>query len=189
MDLDPLPRLLELLQHDKSADIRSKAVYTVSGLLRHYPAAEARFTELGGWNALAAGLRDPSLTLRRKAAFLIQSLFMHASSTSDAEKYSQAAQEAGIQSTLIESLSKSTALPVGENGEMEDIDVDYSDKAINALVSIMSKAGEKDVSKAFTAQQQTQLKHLLKELKEDDRIPTDLSQEEWSGFVKAIEST
>lgn len=113
---------------------------------------------------------------------------MHATTGNDAQQYAAAAQEAGIQSTLIESLSKSTALPVGENGEIEDIDVDYSDKAINALVSIMSKAGDPDINKAFTAQQQSQLRNLLKELKEDDRIPTDLSQEEWTGFVKAGES-
>lgn len=186
--LDPLPRLLELLQHDASSDLRSKAVYTISGLLRHNPPAESRFIELGGWNALASGLRDPSLALRRKVAFLIQSLFVHAASSSAAQEHSSAAQEAGVQHTLIESLGKSTAIPVGENGEVEEIDVDYSDKAINALVSIMNKAGESDVQKAFTKEQQEQLRKLLEELKADERIPTDLSQEEWSGFVKSVES-
>ncbi|KAK9898116.1 ARM repeat-containing protein [Cystobasidium minutum MCA 4210] len=185
--LDPLPKLLELLQHDISSDIRGKAVYTISGLLRHNPPAEARFIELGGWNALASGLRDPSIALRRKAAFLIHSLFMNTVATSEARKHAKAAQEAGVPSTLLDSLSKSTALPVGENGEIEEIDTDYSDKAVNALVSILSKAGEGDVNKAFTPEQTRKLKELLKELKQDDRIPTDLSQEEWSSFTNAIE--
>lgn len=187
--MDPLPRLLELLQHDSSSDIRSKAVYTISGLLRHNPPAEERFIELGGWNALASGLRDPSIALRRKVAFLIQSLFVHSSSKSEAIKHNKAAQEASIQTTLIESLSKQTAIPVGENGEIEEIDVDYSDKAINALVSILAKVDGDGEDKAFTKEQMDQLRILLKELKDDQRIPTDLSQEEWSNFVKAVEST
>lgn len=175
------------MQGDPSADLRSKAVYTISGLLRHNPPAETRFTELGGWSALAAGLRDPSLSLRRKAAFLVHSLFMNASSDEDAAKFGAAAQEAGVQQSLIDSLSKSTATPVGADGEIEDIDVDYSDKAINALINIASRAGKGDLSRSFTEEQVTQLKSLLKELKQDDRIPTDLSQEEWSSFVNAVE--
>lgn len=111
---------------------------------------------------------------------------MNASTPSDAQKHSAAAQEAGIQKTLLESLSKATALPVGENGEVEEIDTDYSDKAINALVSIMSKAGQSDIENAFTQDQRTQLKELLLELEKDGRIPTDLSKEEWSSFEKAV---
>lgn len=110
---------------------------------------------------------------------------MNATSTSDAVKYAKAAQNAGVQKTLIESLSKSTALPVGENGDVEEIDTDYSDKAINALVSILNKTG--DFSTAFTEEQKRQLKQLLEELKQDDRIPTDLSQEEWSSFTSRIQ--
>lgn len=169
--------------------MRSKAVYTISGLLRHNPPAEERFNELGGWNALSTGLKDPSIALRRKVAFLIQSLFVHSSSAQEAIKHNQKAQESNIHNTLIESLSKKTAIPIGENGEIEEIDVDYSDKAINALVSILLKVGDNgENNNAFTKEQMEQLKLLLKELKEDDRIPTDLSQEEWSSFVKAVES-
>jgi hsp70-interacting protein len=184
--LDPLPKLIELLQSDPSSELRSKAIYTISGLLRHNSSALTRFTELNGWGALTSALKDPSISLRRKAAFLVHSLFINSTSPEEAVSYNEAAQKAGIHSTLLDSLSKKTALPVGENGEIEDIDVDYSDKAVNALVSITDRAGQGKVDKVFTSSQKTQLKSLLEELEKEDRIPTDLSKEEWNSFADAV---
>lgn len=186
--LDPLPRLLELLQSDPSADIRSKAIYAISGALRHNPPAVVHFSELGGWSALASGLRDPSISLRRKAAFLIHSLFMNTTALEEAKLYNVAAQKAGIHSTLLDSLSIATAVPTGENGESEEIDVDYSDKAVNALLSIVNKAGEGKLQDTFDGKQQNQLKSLVCELEKDNRIPSDLASAEWSSFQQAVNS-
>ena len=73
----PLPRLLELLEHSPDAAVRSKAMYALSAILRHNPAAVQLFQEKGdGWRKLQAALGDPDISLRRKTAFLINSLLL-----------------------------------------------------------------------------------------------------------------
>jgi len=52
--LDPLPTILSHLSPSSpsSQQLRSKAIYTLSGLLKHNSAAIALFESAGGWDAL-----------------------------------------------------------------------------------------------------------------------------------------
>ena len=186
LKFDPIPKLLDLLQTGKSSELRSKAMYTLSGSLRHNRAAVERFTALEGWNTLNNALQDPSITLRRKSAFLINSLITNASSQNgETVKMAHAAQVVGIQNTLLFSLIKETAIPHGANGEVEDIDEDYSDKAIQILMTLVDKVG---IIEAFSEQQRSKLKVLVKEIASDKRIPSDLAESEWVAFGKAVEA-
>lgn len=75
LTLDPIPTILTCLSpSSNSAGTRSKAMYALSGLLKHNAAAVKRFTELQGWNTLRNVLEDSDIILRRKTAFLINTL-------------------------------------------------------------------------------------------------------------------
>ncbi|CEH19267.1 Armadillo/beta-catenin-like repeat-containing protein [Ceraceosorus bombacis] len=58
--------------------IRSKAAYALSALLKHNPPAVVAFDELDGWQALRGALEDPSIAIRRKVVFLINTLLLQA---------------------------------------------------------------------------------------------------------------
>lgn len=70
-----LPILLSLLD-SHTPELRNKAMYAVSSLLGHYPAAVAQFSELNGWSKFYQGLGDSSLILRRKIAFFLNQLLV-----------------------------------------------------------------------------------------------------------------
>jgi len=73
--LSPLPTLLSFLSPSlPSAKTRSKALYTLSGLLKHNADAVYQMEEAGGWEALKQALEDSDITVRRKAAFLLNTL-------------------------------------------------------------------------------------------------------------------
>ncbi|CAO1624917.1 unnamed protein product [Jaminaea pallidilutea] len=71
-----LDAILPLLRDSSDMGVRAKAMYTVSGLLGHYPKAVQEFESKGGFVALKGALQDPSINIRRKTAFLINSLLM-----------------------------------------------------------------------------------------------------------------
>lgn len=73
LEFQPLAPLLDLLQ-SADFDVRSKAMYALSGLLKHNPAAVDQFERMNGWPVLKHALLDPNITLRRKTAFLINTL-------------------------------------------------------------------------------------------------------------------
>lgn len=187
--LDPLPKLLSVLTSSDSSsspELRSKAIYTISALLRHNPPQGARFAQLQGWEALNACLSDPSLAVRRKTIFMINSLFMNTTSEKEAQDLCvQPAQRAGVLDTVLRSLDESQAVPAGQDGELEDIDLDYKDKGIIALCTITQKAGVQ----AFTAQQRHQLKQLVGRTDASgQRGLVDLSEAEWDEFKKAVDA-
>ncbi|KAI9452258.1 Fes1-domain-containing protein [Russula earlei] len=76
--LDPLPSLLSHLSPSprSSQQLRSKAIYALSGLLKHNAAAMAPFDAAAGWDALRGALSDSDISVRRKAAFLLNSLLV-----------------------------------------------------------------------------------------------------------------
>ncbi|KAJ7854721.1 nucleotide exchange factor Fes1-domain-containing protein [Mycena olivaceomarginata] len=80
---DPLPRLTAFLAPSPSstAQIRAKAIYALSGLLKHNaPAVDALSRpEVQGWERLGAAVGDPDLTVRRKALFLLSTLIIPSS--------------------------------------------------------------------------------------------------------------
>lgn len=70
-----LPILLSLLEAP-TPELRSKAMYAISSLLGHYPAAVAQFAEANGWVKFAGALQDSSIVVRRKVAFLLNQLLV-----------------------------------------------------------------------------------------------------------------
>ncbi|KAI4521281.1 Fes1-domain-containing protein [Schizophyllum commune Loenen D] len=79
--LDPLPALLGFLSPaspNSSAKLRSKVIYTLSGLIKHNaPVVSTLDNDEGaGWAALRDALSDPDRTVRRKAIFLLNALLI-----------------------------------------------------------------------------------------------------------------
>ncbi|EST04553.1 Nucleotide exchange factor Fes1 [Kalmanozyma brasiliensis GHG001] len=73
LEYQPVGGLLDLLQSSEE-EVRAKAMYALSGLLKHNPAAMDQFDKLHGWKTLRLALLDPNIGLRRKTAFLINAL-------------------------------------------------------------------------------------------------------------------
>ncbi|GJJ07717.1 hypothetical protein Clacol_001922 [Clathrus columnatus] len=79
---EPLPLILSILSHNSSeselsqvsSETRSKAAYTLSGILKHNAFAVSKLEDIGGWDVLRSSLQDPDITIRRKIAFLLTSL-------------------------------------------------------------------------------------------------------------------
>ncbi|CED82723.1 Armadillo/beta-catenin-like repeat-containing protein [Phaffia rhodozyma] len=92
MKLNPLPTLLALIStvpapsdlhlpahvSKSSQATRSRAMYALSGTLKHNAYAIGRMDdhEGWGWQVLKGGLSDPSMTIRRKTAFLLSTLLL-----------------------------------------------------------------------------------------------------------------
>ena len=58
LELDPLPALVQLpTTSDRGAEVRSKALFCISGLLKHFPDAITRFSALHGFRTLAHSLQ------------------------------------------------------------------------------------------------------------------------------------
>lgn len=82
---DPLPAVTSYLASTQSSQqLRSKAIYALSGLLKHNAAAIAPFGLAGGWEALRGALSDSDIGVRRKAAFLLNNLLTPAVATATA---------------------------------------------------------------------------------------------------------
>jgi len=111
--LSPMPTLLSFLSPDvKSPKIRSKAVYALSGLLKHNARAVRQLEDADGWDILKAALEDSDITVRRKTAFLLNSLLIPTSPPSASAQTPQraaAAPSAGAQSTAREVILHPTA--------------------------------------------------------------------------------
>ncbi|GLB44506.1 putative nucleotide exchange factor Fes1 [Lyophyllum shimeji] len=80
LKLHPLPTLMTFLapSTDSTLQTRSKAIYTLSGLLKHNaPAVHLLDSpEVDGWTRLRDALQDPEITVRRKAIFLLNTLLL-----------------------------------------------------------------------------------------------------------------
>ncbi|EIM84238.1 Fes1-domain-containing protein [Stereum hirsutum FP-91666 SS1] len=92
--LDPLPTILVFVSPSvRSSQLRSKAVYCLSGLLKHNAKAVDQLEEIGGWEILGAALENSDISVRRKTAFLFSTLLTPAS-TPDATLASSASASA-----------------------------------------------------------------------------------------------
>ncbi|KAJ3504730.1 hypothetical protein NLJ89_g7784 [Agrocybe chaxingu] len=92
LSYSPLPVLLSFLGPSSSsgASGRAKAIYTLSGLLKHHaPAVEALGKPgVNGWPRLRGALQDSSISVRRKTVFLLSTLLMPTSpSTSQSTNF------------------------------------------------------------------------------------------------------
>eukprot|EP00964_Phaeocystis_antarctica_P006801 scaffold3677_cov58-Phaeocystis_antarctica.AAC.4 len=79
VELGALPTLLRLVGAHAVPEVRAKALYAASGLLRACPEAQAQFTAHDGLQALLGALTDPSPTLVRKALVLLTDLLLESS--------------------------------------------------------------------------------------------------------------
>jgi hypothetical protein len=63
---------------NSSVELRSKAIYVLSGLLKHNAPAVEALGKSGpnGWETLVESLQDPSISVRRKAIFLLSTLLI-----------------------------------------------------------------------------------------------------------------
>lgn len=74
----PLPTLLSFLTPSSGSTVsaRSKALYALSGLLKHNAPAVKQLSEpeVDGWGKIRGALQDPNIGVRRKAIFLLGTL-------------------------------------------------------------------------------------------------------------------
>ncbi|KAK0203951.1 adenyl-nucleotide exchange factor, partial [Desarmillaria ectypa] len=149
---NPLPTLTAfLVPANTSSQIRSKALYALSGLLKHNAPA---VTALGpdGWLRLRGALADPEISVRRKAVFLLNTLLVpnetivqggpihpnsHAANLVDPKRAETSSvvrgpmEEQGILAHVIRALVD--PLPYGEDGDVLEPDVDFEEKSIRLL--------------------------------------------------------
>jgi len=76
LELKPIPSILTFLQANHAPKIRSKAVYALSGLLKHNKKALDSLGAADGWEVLGNALGDSSINVRRKISFLINFLLL-----------------------------------------------------------------------------------------------------------------
>ncbi|CAK5280260.1 unnamed protein product [Mycena citricolor] len=160
LSYDPLPVLTRFLKPSPSstADVRSKAVYALSGLLKHNaPAVRAMSqSDVQGWEKLREALQDPNLGVRRKALFLLSALLVpnapvsessslkqpihansHAAQLADASRSDtsapalKAVHEHGILDSVISGLTH--PVPSGVDGDVPGPDADFEEKGVALL--------------------------------------------------------
>jgi hypothetical protein len=107
LEFEPMPTILSLLQPDNtSPQTRSKALYTLSGLLRHNAAAMASLGAANGWDVLKSALADSDIKVRRRTAFLINALLLPTHTSTDSSSTTQSV------STPSHALHTSTSPPL-----------------------------------------------------------------------------
>ncbi|MBW0461114.1 hypothetical protein O181_000829 [Austropuccinia psidii MF-1] len=156
---DPLPVILEILSNSQEST-QAKALYCLSSTLKHAPIntnAISSFTAAHGWETLHNCLKGPSMTLRRKTVFLINTLVLEDSL--ELEKL----RSTGLLNTLITSLSPSKGIPTGLDGDLNAQDEDYTEKALRSIVTILINSSSKTSQPLSNYERQT-LNDVLLEL-------------------------
>jgi len=77
LSYDPLPAVVFILSSPDSVaspQTRAKAVYVISNATKHNAGAVRKLSSLGGWGVLKNALKDSSIQVRRKTAFLLNTL-------------------------------------------------------------------------------------------------------------------
>lgn len=125
--LDPLLALVK----SPTPSVRNKAMYAISSLLGHFPAAVAQFAEKDGWTLLNEALQDSSIVLRRKVAFMLNQLLVQ-----DPSDPAQPAMDEDTESTataVAPRESKLPPMPLEEGPATKRVKVKHPDVA-QALV-------------------------------------------------------
>ncbi|KAJ9108150.1 hypothetical protein QFC19_002618 [Naganishia cerealis] len=157
----PMSKLYSIISsiHPTNSDIqisnstRAKAVYCLSAALKHWPAAITDLSDDSdrGWSTLREGLSDPDATVRRKIAFLINTLLLQSNdhpegaprdASSSSEQPNQMVQKMAdtkVVDALIKSLVK--PLPMGPDGDISEPDWDLQEKCTRALVNALERGG------------------------------------------------
>lgn len=76
LGLKPIPTILSFLDAKHTSKTRAKAVYALSGLLKHNKSAVDSLGAAGGWQVLRTTLEDSPISIRRKISFLINFLLL-----------------------------------------------------------------------------------------------------------------
>ncbi|KAI0693093.1 armadillo-type protein [Cerioporus squamosus] len=99
--LSPLRALLSFLSPTvRSGKTRAKAVYALSGLLKHNSAAVKQMHDVDGWSVLRDALADSDISVRRKVAFLLNSLLIPTALPQSSQPAQQSQQPANLQGPL-----------------------------------------------------------------------------------------
>ncbi|KAA1070212.1 hsp70 nucleotide exchange factor fes1 [Puccinia graminis f. sp. tritici] len=184
---DPLPTILEILCHASEAT-QAKAMYCLSSTLKHAPEETQvmkKFSEAHGWEALHDCLRGPSMTLRRKTVFLINTLVLEESL--DLEEL----RSAGLLNTLIASLSPSRAIPAGKDGELSSQDEDYVEKVLRTIATLLINSSARP-NQVISDDEKNLVKEVLKELKLDSASfkqlveSSGIGESEWSQALESL---
>ncbi|CAE6394881.1 unnamed protein product [Rhizoctonia solani] len=167
---DPLPYLLSLVTSNQvSGNTRSKVLYCLSGSLKHNVGAVHRLDELDGWRALKHALQDPDITVRRKTAFLINTLLLqdisssgstaatlhesdgpklHGAGGAESESTEGLVRKAIVDHKLIEALVEPQ--PYGPDGDGDATkDGDYREKVLQTIDTFVGNGGEVIVGPAL----------------------------------------
>lgn len=147
---NPLPSIFSIIagvhptdsSHRISAATRSKAVYCLSAAVKHWPQAIDVLSadSARGWSVIREGVSDPDVTIRRKVAFLANTLLIQSDEIENQkEAMARTMQEQGVTGALVKSLV--SPLPTGEDGQDDGVDADFQEKALRALVSAAERNG------------------------------------------------
>jgi hypothetical protein len=96
---------------------------------------------------LREGLKDPDPTIRRKVAFLINTLLLQSDETPDASKIREegpndmvrALKDHSVLETLVSSCT--SPLPTGADGENLEPDWDFQEKVVRAVLNAAERGG------------------------------------------------
>lgn len=158
---NPLPLIYSLIgsthprssSHAVSPATRSKALYCLSAALKHYPSAAFALSlnENAGWLVLRDGLRDPEAVIRRRVAFLINTLLLQSdepgldgASVQPLDSLGRNELLAALQSHgIIDALVRAIAapLPAGPDGDAPPHDWDFFEKVVRALGAAEERGG------------------------------------------------
>ena len=114
-----LPSLLVLVQSHASAEVRGKALYAASALLRNCPEAQLAFGEAGGLSTLSAVLAEGDVKLARKALALVTDLLRELRYARGEEMLdpADAPMEAVVEGSGATTITTSGGATGGEGGE------------------------------------------------------------------------
>lgn len=137
-----------------SNSTRAKAVYCLSAALKHWPGAVADLTDDSnrGWSTLRDGLSDPDPTIRRKIAFLINTLLIQSTDMPEDSTQGSTPTADGQPNEMVEKMSETQVfdallksltkpLPMGADGDISEPDWDLQEKCTRALVSALERGG------------------------------------------------
>ncbi|KAG8891698.1 hsp70 nucleotide exchange factor fes1 [Tulasnella sp. 408] len=193
---EPFPTIINALSSDKSTnEIRAKALYVLSGALRHNREAVVKFTEAKGWKALKAALEDPHITVRRKTAFLLNSLLLpdaslsspDSSTTTSPLQTSDLTRSAIDSHNILPSLTTSVVnpKPFGRDASKAEPDADYEEKAVRGVVTYLEgmKGSQTDVGEGV----KKDLRAMLGEKGTERGKGWGLEEEEWDVLQRHAE--
>ncbi|KAI7937364.1 hypothetical protein MJO29_014679 [Puccinia striiformis f. sp. tritici] len=184
---EPLPAILEILSQGSEAT-QAKAMYCLSSTLKHAPSETGviqKFSEAHGWEVLHDCLRGPSMILRRKTVFLINTLLLEESLDLHELRSS------GLLNTLITSLSPSRSIPAGKDGDISAQDEDYVEKVLRTITTILINASTRP-NQILLEDEKNVVKEVLKEMKLDSTSlkqlieSSGIGESEWSEAIATL---